>query len=153
MSIRAQNQIEDSIIYLRDKINTNNQKKIASLFFNKNNFIIYILFKIIFSFLLLIIIILNNFEKKQLSHIIKKLNNYDNNIKDKKYIEKNLSYIKINEKKDESNDKEVRILLKYEKVMPHLREINKKRTFYNRFPLPKQITCTPHFFSLEELIF
>lgn len=36
--------------------------------------------------------------------------------------------------------------------MPHLKEINKKRTFSNRLPLPKQITCIPHFFSSEELI-
>ena len=44
------------------------------------------------------------------------------------------------------------ILLEYEMHMPHLKELNKKRTFNNKLPLPNTIKCKPHFFSLEELL-
>jgi hypothetical protein len=44
------------------------------------------------------------------------------------------------------------VLIKYEMDMPHLKELNKKRTFDNKLPFPKNINCEPHFFSLEELL-
>ena len=43
-------------------------------------------------------------------------------------------------------------LIRYEKNMPHLKELNKKRKFDHLLPLPKEIKCKPHFFSNEELI-
>lgn len=43
--------------------------------------------------------------------------------------------------------------LKNEQEMPHLKEINKKRVFEKRFPLPKKINCNPHFRSKELLAF
>ena len=41
--------------------------------------------------------------------------------------------------------------LKMEINRPCLNEINKKRTFEKRFPLPKEITCKPHF-KAEEIV-
>ena len=35
--------------------------------------------------------------------------------------------------------------------MPHLKIITPKRTFDNRYPLPKEINCKPHF-RKEELL-
>ena len=40
-----------------------------------------------------------------------------------------------------------------ERKRPYLREINKKRTFENRFPLSKDINCKPHFTEIELIAF
>lgn len=136
MSLKIQSQIEESGFNLGDE---NSDFKNKNLFFsnNKNAFVNCIIVKILLLFFLFIIIF-NKFEKSKISYII----NYKNNRKKK--------ISKIME--EEPNEKLDNILLNYEKVMPHLKEINKKRTFVNRLPLPKQITCIPHFFSTEELI-
>jgi hypothetical protein len=102
-----------------------------------------------------------------LSCFIKQINGYDiknkeNNLKYYKgNTESNFDIKKIqtflkNVKKDNYNynspNKYQELLLKYEMNMPHLKDLNKKRTFNNRLPLPNKIDCQPHFFSLEELI-
>ena len=45
------------------------------------------------------------------------------------------------------------ILLELEQKMPHLKEINKKRTFTKRLPLEKSINCQPHFRTRELIAF
>jgi hypothetical protein len=40
-------------------------------------------------------------------------------------------------------------LLQYEKNMPHLKAMIKKRTFEKRLPLPKEIKCKPHLINEE----
>ena len=102
-----------------------------------------------------------------LSCFIKQINDKDIKNKEKilKYRERNINskfhFNKIqtflkNVKKENydyySSNEYEEILLKYEMNMPHLEDVNRKRTFNNRLPLPKKIDCKPHFFSLEELI-
>lgn len=45
-------------------------------------------------------------------------------------------------------------LFEFESKSPYLKDINKKRTFENRYPLPKEINCYQHlrFYSLMDLI-
>ena len=71
---------------------------------------------------------------------IKTIGNLSKNVKKENYDYKS------------SNNNFEEILLTYEMYMPHLKELNKKRTFDNKLPLPNIINCEPHFFSLEELI-
>ena len=40
-----------------------------------------------------------------------------------------------------------------EKNRPYFEEINKKRTFEDRFPLSKKINCKPHFSNIELIAF
>lgn len=65
-------------------------------------------------------------------------------------LAKNVKREKYDYKSSNNNFEET--LLTYEMYMPHLKELNKKRTFNNKLPLPNIINCEPHFFSLEELI-
>ena len=115
---------------------------------------ILIFIKIIVCMIFIIYCFINqntNKNKKKL------LINHDNNSKKKiDYKNKNINYFFNNVKTENydynsSNDFE-ELLLKYEMNMPHLKELNKKRTFNNTLPLPNIINCKPHFFSLEELI-
>ena len=71
---------------------------------------------------------------------IKTIGNLSKNVKKENYDYKS------------SNNNFEEIFLTYEMYMPHLKELNKKRTFDNKLPLPNIINCEPHFFSLEELI-
>lgn len=73
-----------------------------------------------------------------------------------KLSKKNYNFFISNVKNEELNYNNSKIyeetLIRYEKNMPHLKELNKKRNFDHLLPLPKEIKCKPHFFSNEELI-
>ena len=103
------------------------------------------------------IIILNLINLALISSLMTKKTNLkkilkENNLKTKKNMKVELDKTKMliakNQKTFNNNRKD---LLLYEKNMPHLNEIIKKRTFEKRLPLPKEIKCTPHF-RKEELI-
>ena len=51
-----------------------------------------------------------------------------------------------------TSNKDIKQLLKNEEKMPHLKDLNKKRNFDVNLPLPREITCIPHFFSADELM-
>ena len=36
--------------------------------------------------------------------------------------------------------------------MNNLKDLNKKRTFDVNLPLPREVTCIPHFFSVDNLM-
>jgi len=139
------NKLDDSTISLKEKY-LNIKKNINIFGSHKKIVIIGITLNIIFIvcclWLLLIIFFKNQkYCENKLKYKIdvKNLNNFLKNVKFEKY-----NY-------NSSNNLE-EILLKYELNMPHLKELNKKRTFDNKLPLPKKINCKPHFFSIEELI-
>ena len=102
------------------------------------------------------IIILNLINLALLSSLMMKKTNLktilkENNLKTKNMkveLDKTKMIIAKNQKTFNNNRKD---LLLYEKNMPHLNEIIKKRTFEKRLPLPKEIKCTPHF-RKEELL-
>jgi hypothetical protein len=102
------------------------------------------------------IIILNLINLALISSLMMKKTNLkkilkENNLKTKNMkveLDKTKMIIAKNQKTFNNNRKD---LLLYEKNMPHLNEIIKKRTFEKRLPLPKEIKCTPHF-RKEELI-
>ena len=48
---------------------------------------------------------------------------------------------------------QLKLMFINEKTRPYLEEINKKRTFENRFPLTKEIKCKPHFSEIELIAF
>lgn len=52
-----------------------------------------------------------------------------------------------------TRSKKIKEILIKEKLRPSLEEINKKRTFENRFPLPKEINCKPHLSDIELVAF
>ena len=140
------NKSDESKINLKQK-NTNNENKKNLLICSKNIMvrIICLIFFLIISFFIKQII-----KKKNEEIILRKYKNF------KKYNVKKINTFLINVKKENYNynspNNFEEILLEYEMNMPHLKELNKKRTFNNKLPLPNTIKCKPHFFSLEELI-
>lgn len=118
-----------------------NRKKITNL--NKIIFLL-ILINIILISLLISFVFLRKNNNKNLKEL-------DNKI-DVKYLQNFISNVKRESYNYRKKNVLEEVWLKYEENMPHLRELNKKRTFENRLPLPKEINCEPHFFSQEELI-
>ena len=107
-----------------------NEKKLYSLF---NKLLFLILFTTVISTINSIILILNNFdkdklEKNKIQEIMLEKPTTENNNKITNYVTKNL----------------MPPLLTNEIKRIYLKEINKKRTFENRFPLPKEIDCKSH---------
>ena len=115
---------EDSII-LNDKNNHEIYQNIIDAFLNK----------IHYKFLLFIIIIINIIILFKLSY--------------KKECKRELE--NKNALKYEFND--LNIIFINERSRPCLREINKRRTFENRFPLSKNINCKSHFYDNELIAF
>ena len=115
---------EDSII-LNDKNNNEIYQNIIEAFLNK----------IHYKFLLFIIIIINIIILFKLSY--------------KKECKRELE--NKNALKYEFND--LNIIFINERSRPCLREINKRRTFENRFPLSKNINCKSHFYDNELIAF
>ena len=102
-----------------------------------------ILLFIIFIFLFLLLLIITNYNNKKNIDILKfKVYLKENEIK---VLNKKLN------KKVKFNFNFFHSILIKEKDMPHLREINLKRTFEKRIPLPKEIKCKPHLVN-EELL-
>ena len=112
------------------KYDENNKEKQINLLIRK---LYYLLF--IFTFINLMIFISNYFHKSPLIE----------NKRDKIIHEKN---IKNSDKTTVSSDI-IPNLLSKEKGRLILKEINKKRTFEKRFPLPKEIKCNTHFTKNE----
>ena len=48
---------------------------------------------------------------------------------------------------------QLKLMFINEKTRPYLKEINKKRTFENRFPLIKELNCKSHFSEIELIAF
>ena len=48
---------------------------------------------------------------------------------------------------------QLKLIFINEKTRPYLKEINKKRTFENRFPLIKELNCKSHFSEIELIAF
>ena len=143
------NKLDDPNVNLSDKYSKYNNKCFKN---NKRLILIGIFVNIIFIFCSIAIIIYNETKKKKL---YLELKTYQNDHKNKIDI-KNLNKFLINVKKEKIyykiSNKLQESLLKYESQMPHLKELNKKRTFNNLLPLPESIKCNPHFFSTEELL-
>jgi hypothetical protein len=128
-----------------EKMNNKNIVVVRQLKDNKRiliNLFIIILTLINLSFILSLII-----NKAKLKRILKENNFQKNNIKvdfdqAKMLIIKNHKFFNHLQKK-----------LLYEKSMPHLNKVIKKRTFENRLPLPKEIKCKPHLIKGELVAF
>ena len=139
----------ESVINLKG--NSANFKKNNTVY-NKILFIIGIYVNLIIIIFLIFIIFLNINKKNKL---FKQLYYCEANTKNKidvKNVNNFLKNVKLENYNHNSSNIQEELLLKYEFNMPHLKELNKKRTFENKLPLPKEINCKPHFFSLEELI-
>ena len=149
-NFKYNNKLDESNKYLKLTYFNIKKKSIISnhkiLVFSILLIIIFILFCFIF------VLFFNNINKYKTYHKIKKSNiNYK-----KSLSKKNYNFFLLNVKKEKLNYRTLNnfaeTLLKYEKSMPHLKELNKKRRFNDLLPLPKEIKCNPHFFSNEELI-
>ena len=115
----------------------NNKENLIKSFLYSYKIIIFVIINIIFSIGILI-------------------KNYKENLKlldlKVKMKEDEMHYLKKKKKsKNTFNYMHYHQVLKKEKDMPHLREIISKRTFDNRYPLPKEINCKPHL-KKEELV-
>ena len=149
------NKFEESKINLKEK-NLNLKENKKRFFQTKLHIHIILLFNIFIYIILIFIYINNKIKTNDLLKIQKKLNNLNlNNFEEIIYLynfyksfynnSKDLHYSKL-------QNKEIKKLLINEQKMPHLKELNKKRTFNVSLPLPKEITCNPHFSSADELM-
>lgn len=132
------NQLDDEKYIFINQINKNEENK--SLLFRHIIFVIIIL---IFSIFLLI---RNYRDSENLLKLKAKIK--ENEIKFFRTKLNNNNAIYLN---NEFDYKHYHTILKKEKDMPHLGIITPKRTFDNRYPLPKEIKCKPHF-RKEELL-
>ena len=137
---------DDSILNLKDK--TTNIKYYKKHFFNNKYIILISIFLVILLIVCCFILIIGKSKtesfyqpknKKNKNLPVKNVNQFLKNVKKENY-----DYNSPNSFEE--------VLIKYEMDMPHLKELNKKRTFDNKLPFPKDINCKPHFFSLEELL-
>lgn len=144
------NKLDESNKYLKVTYFNIKNKSIIS----NHKILLFTILSIIIFFLicLIFLLIFNNIKKNNINHKIK---NKNNNLKTS-LSKQNYNIFNLNVKKEKLNyrtsDNFAEMLLRYEKTMPHLKELNKKRRFDNLLPLPKEIKCKPHFFSNEELI-
>lgn len=138
----------DEIISIKNqsKIQKNKIKK-YSAFFPLIGYIlvVFFLFYILTNIKSLKAIIINFQNNYKPNYIIKASKNNE------RYNSNSGSDLKILEKKEINFYLN---LFEYESNMPYLKDINKKRTFEKRYPLPKEINCYQHlrYYSLMDLI-
>jgi hypothetical protein len=126
-----------------EQINSNNN--LSQLKYYKNNkkkklfdLLTFIIIFLTFEFMLYFIL------KKAILQRIKKENNVKAND-----IELEKEKIRAIIEKHKVRFRDLQNILKNEAEMPHLKEVNKKRIFEKRIPLPKEIKCKPHFINEE----
>ena len=123
----------------------NNNNNLSQLKFYKNrkkkklfDLLTFIIIFLTFEFMLYFIL------KKAILQRIKKENNVKTND-----IEMEKEKIRAIIDKHKVRFGNLQNKLKNEAEMPHLKEVNKKRIFEKRIPLPKEIKCKPHFKNEE----
>ena len=141
---------QDEIIYIK------NSNKVVPMINKKISFLFRLIGNISIIFFLLIILIKIRILQELLDEIKKEKNFEDiNNISEKKnhkQVKTKFGHKLKNISKSEINF--YHQLLLFESNISYLNEINKKRIFEKRYPLPKEINCYEHMreFSLMDLI-
>ena len=110
--------------------------------------IIILLINTFILFFSLIIIFINKIKTNDILEIKNQINNLALDNSEKR---NNVDKIQIKHY-SKTSTKKLKQLLMNEEKMPHLKDLNKKRTFDVNLPLPKEITCIHHFFSDDELM-
>jgi len=135
------------IISQDDIINMKNLNIVKPIINKKS----YISLRLIINISTIFFLIIALTKIKSLNELLNQIKNKKKNFNDNKSfseVENHINYKnKIGNKLRTLSKAEINmyyILLRFESNISHLKEINKKRTFEKRYPLPKEINCYEH---------